>query len=496
MIIDPSGRGPSAVRLAVLGVAAATALSAVVAGLGLRYTGAFTDDISVTAVLTGTGDGLPEHADVKFRGLLVGRVDEVGIVAKGERLEVLLALKPEVVSSIPDTVTARVVPANIFGVTAIELVDNGAAPAGLRAGSTVHEDTGEATTQLQTTLTTLRTVLDSIQPERLGRVLATLADALDPAARVPGSTVERLDRWTTEVRAAPGIGDLLGDLGAAAAAVNRSAPELIDVLGESVTAARTITERRAAVIDLLATAGGTVDTVNALFAANPDAGKELVTGLDETFGALAADPDALAVTMANLDDALGRLATVFTWGPNNQMNWSIDVTFTPFRRYTAADCPRYGELSGPRCGGPTVPETEVPQEFPPQLLPRRVEAAGPQGVPAILVPGAIPGLPGALAPPGSPEAPGEIPGAPGMPETPSAPDVPAIPGLPPIPGLPEIPGLTAPVRPAAATGPVRGTEAMTTLLGRRPTTAQWLLLAPVLADGTLTVDAHRTGEAR
>lgn len=83
-----------------------------------------------------------------------------------------------------------------------------------------------------------------------------------------------------------------------------------------------------------------------------------------------------------------------------------------------------------------------------------------------------------------------------MPETPSAPDVPAIPGLPPIPGLPEIPGLTAPVRPAAATGPVRGTEAMTTLLGRRPTTAQWLLLAPVLADGTLTVDAHRTGEAR
>lgn len=525
MIIDPSGRGPSAARLAVLGVAAATALSAVVAGLGLRYTGAFTDDIPVTAVLTGTGDGLPEHADVKFRGLLVGRVDEVGIVAKGERLEVLLALKPEVVSSIPDTVTARVVPANIFGVTAIELVDNGAAPAGLRAGSTIHEDTGEATAQLQTTLTTLRTVLDSIQPERLGRVLATLADALDPAARVPGSTVERLDRWTTEVRAAPGIGDLLGDLGAAAAVVNRSAPELIDVLGESVTAARTITERRAAVIDLLATAGGTVDTVNALFAANPDAGKELVTGLDETFGALAADPDALAVTMANLDDALGRLATVFTWGPNNQMNWSIDVTFTPFRRYTAADCPRYGELSGPRCGGPTVPGVEVPQEFPPQLLPRRVEAAGPQGVPVlpgILGPGLIPGLPGAARPPGSPDMPvppgaspmPDVPGEAGitatpggtkppgeaeMPETPGEPgplSPPGIPGLPPIPGLPAIPGLTAPVRPAAATGPVRGTEAMTALLGGRPTTAQWLLLAPVLADGTLTFDAHRAGEAR
>lgn len=445
MLLDPSGRGPSALRLGVFGTAV-VALFAVVLGLfGLKFQGVFDDTVRVVAVMTSTGDGLPARADVKFRGMLVGVVDSVDIAGKGQRQEIRIELKPAAAQSIPGNVTARVVPANIFGVTALELIDNGPAPRGLRAGTRIAEDTSRSTTELQTTLTTLRTVLAKIQPEKLGRVLGTLADALEPGARVEGSTIERLDQWITGVHSIPEIGALLGDLGAAATAVSQSTPELIDALNESVTAARTLVERRTNLVALLTSAGTALDATNSLFARNPDSGKELVTGLNETFGALAADPDAIAVAMENLNVALGRLAGVFTYGPSKQMVWAINVTFTPFKQYTAADCPRYGALAGPRCGGGSVPDVAAAQEFPAQLLPR-----------------------------GTGEAPVAAPG------------VPLIPGLPflqfPLPGA---------AQPASAPITLSGPDAVRALTGGTPNAAQSMLLGPLLADGSLTFSPVR-----
>ncbi|MEU0538358.1 MCE family protein [Nocardia sp. NPDC005978] len=461
MLLDPSGRGPTAQRLGVAGVAV-LALFALVLGLfTLRFQGAFDSAVRVVAIMTSTGDGLPARADVKFRGMLVGVVDSVDIAAKGKRQQVRMDLEPAAAQSIPGNVTARVVPANIFGVTALELLDNGPAPRGLRSGATIAEDAASATTELQTTLTTLRTVLAEIQPEKLGRVLGTLADALEPGARVPGSTIERLDHWITEVHAIPEIGGLLGDLGVAATAVSRSTPDLVDALNESVTAARTLVDRRTNLVALLTSAGTALDATNSLFARNPNSGKELVSGLNETFGALAADPDAIGVAMANLNTALSRLAGVFTYGPAEQMVWSIDVSFTPFRQYTAADCPRYGALAGPRCG--SAPESTAPQEFPAQLLPR-----------------------------GNGEAP--VAALPGLP---------SIPGLPAVPGLPSIPGLPFPFAPLPgaaqpAAGPITlsGPDALRALTGGTPNAAQAMLLTPLLADGSLTVAAHPAEGAR
>ncbi|MFI2560411.1 MlaD family protein, partial [Nocardia farcinica] len=429
MLLDPSGRGPTARQLSLAGLAMILATLLVLGLLMLRYNGYFEDEVPVTAELTSTGDGLPTRADVKFRGMVVGMVDDVEVVAKGERQLARIHLKPEVAPTIPANVTARVIPNNIFGVTAIELVDNGSAGATLTAGATIPEDTSAETTQLQTTLTTLRDVLENIQPEKLGRVLATLAAALDPAARVPGSTVERLDRWVTEVRAIPGIGELLGDLGAATTALSRSAPELVGVLTESVTAARTLTERRANLVALLANASSTIDSVNSLFARNPNAAKELVPGLDQLFGGLAEDPDAIPYTARNLNDTLAKMAEVFTWGPKKQMVWKMDVSFTPFQQYTAEDCPRYGELAGPRCGGPTVPTEAPAQEYPPQLMPRWLDAAGP-------APTVVGGGGGGGAGPPPPPPPGPPPPRGGAPPPPAPPPPRRAPPPPPPRGPP------------------------------------------------------------
>nr|WP_067702608.1 MCE family protein [Nocardia jejuensis] len=454
MNLDPSGRGPSVRRLGLIGLAVLTAFAVVLGLSALRFQGAFDDTVRVVAVMTSTGDGLPARADVKFRGMLVGTVHSVDIAAKGRRQDVRIELKSAAAEAIPSTVTARVIPANIFGVTALELVDNGAGPRGLRAGARIAQDTSRGTAELQTTLTTLRTVLANIQPEKLGHVLGTLADALDPGARVPGSTIERLDQWVTEVHAVPGVGDLLGNLGLAASAVSRSAPDLIDALNQSVTSARTLVDRRANLVALLTSAGSALDTTNALFARNPDSGKELVVGLDQTFGALAADPDAIAFAIGNLNTALSRLASVFSWGPGKQMVWSIDVTFTPFTQYTAADCPRYGDLTGPRCRAGTVPETAPAQEFPAQLQP------------------------GAVGPRDPVAAPG-------------------VPGLPTIPGLPTLPfTLPGQAQPASAPIMLSGPDAVSALTGGKPNAAQSLLLGAALTGGSVTLAPTPEGANR
>ncbi|MFC9966927.1 MCE family protein [Nocardia ignorata] len=469
MILDLSGRGPKPLQLTAAGLAMITAFAVALYLLALRYNGEFEETVTVGADLTSTGDGLPQRADVKFRGMIVGVVGSVEMVAAGERQRATLELKPGLAETIPDTVTARVVPDNIFGVSSIQLVDNGAATSGLRAGAVIAEDTSEATIQLQTTLNTLRDVLTTIQPEKLGRVLATLSAALDPAGRAPGSTIERLDQWLTTVHRIPEIGDLLGDLGRASTALSQSAPELVGVLADSVNSARTLNERRTDLIELLMQGNSAVESVNVLFGANPNAGKELVAGLDDLLGGIARDPGALQTTAANLNTSLRNLQQVFNFGPRRQMTWRMDVTFTPFQQYTAADCPRYGEMTGPRCGGPTVPEVAPPQEYPPGMLPNRLEAAGPAPV---------------------------MPAVPQLPALPSI-TVPAIPGLPPIPGLPAIPGITAPaaaVEPTPAATPaaqrLTGIEAISALVGGRPTFSQLLLLSSILGDTPLVPDTE------
>lgn len=83
MLLDPSGRGPTARQLSLAGLAMMTALALLLYLLALRYNGRFEDKVPVTALLTSTGDGLPARADVKFRGMVVGRVESVEVMARG-----------------------------------------------------------------------------------------------------------------------------------------------------------------------------------------------------------------------------------------------------------------------------------------------------------------------------------------------------------------------------------------------------------------------------
>ncbi|SUA74600.1 virulence factor Mce family protein [Nocardia otitidiscaviarum] len=492
MIIDPSGRGPTMRQLLIAGICGLAVFALILGFLMARYQGYFVEKVNVTANLTTTGDGLPQNADVKFRGVLVGVVDEVSVAAKGELQKVHIEMKPEYVSGIPANVTARVVPSNLFAVTSVELVYNGPDPADahLKEGSEIPEDRSKGTIALQDTLTTVRDILSKIDPIQFGRVLGTLSYALDGSGRVPGSTVERVDRWLLAVdESIPDLGIMLDDFSQSFRALNQSAPELMNVLADSVQTAQTISDRRSELAALITGTGGTVDKVNDLFARNPDVGKEVTVGTSALFGAMSDDPGAIPQAIENLNNSVRALASTFHWGPQRQMVWNMGLTFTPYKPYTQADCPRYGELAAPSCA--TAPVESSPGELPESLRPRALESAA--GLPPVQLPEGFPGIPGLTTAettePGVPGAPGTQPGNP-LSGTPLEGLFPNLFGAAPAPAPAPAPDPAAqPQTTPAAAGPISyaGDDAIVALLGRKPTIAEYLLLSSILRGGTLQV---------
>ncbi|MFI9405547.1 MlaD family protein [Nocardia sp. NPDC052316] len=487
MIIDPSGRGPTMRQLLLAGVGGLVVLALVLGFLMARYQGYFVEKVNVTANLTTTGDGLPSDADVKFRGVLVGAVKEVEVAAKGELQKVKIEVKPEFAAGVPANVTARVVPSNLFAVTSVELVFNGPADQYLREGSVIEEDRSKGTLALQDTLTTVRNILDRIDPMEFGRVLGTLSQALDGSGRMPGSTVERFDRWLQSVDdSIPDLGVMLGDFSSSFHALNESSPELLDVLGTSVETARTIADRRSELVALITGTGSTVDSVNGLFARNGDVGKQVTEGISDMFGAVAADPNAITQTILNLSETVRKFDTTFTWGPQKQQMWNAGVTLTPYKPYTVADCPRYGELAGPSCF--TAPAVNELPPLPDKLKPRALESAA--GLPPVVPMPGLPLIPGVTTPAPQPVQAG-VPGAP-FAGTPLEGLFPMLPGLfgQPAPAAPQpAPQPQAAPAPVPAAGEIsyQGDAAITKLLGRKPTTAEYLLLSSILKGGTMHV---------
>lgn len=105
-----SGRGWSDRALLLAGVAVLAILGLVTGLLLAKSKGYLEDTVKVDAQLMNVGDGLPERADVKFRGMLVGAVTSVTPAEDGKPNIVHIDLKSEHAGGIPSTVTARVVP--------------------------------------------------------------------------------------------------------------------------------------------------------------------------------------------------------------------------------------------------------------------------------------------------------------------------------------------------------------------------------------------------
>ncbi|WP_371502338.1 MCE family protein [Kitasatospora sp. NBC_00374] len=324
---------------------------ALLAGLSIAvYDKAFSDEATVV-VETGTvGNELHVNADVKLRGVVVGRVRRVS--ADGDRARLTLALDPDRLTRIPAGVRAQLLPTTLFGERFVALVPTDQARAGtLRAGSTIPQDRSADAIELEQVLDHLLPLLTAVQPEKLAATLGAVATALRGRGEELGRTLVRLD-------------DYLGQLNPQLPALNRdirhlvtvgrtyadAAPDILQALTDLTTTSATVAQQQAGLRSLYATGTAGADDLTDFLQRNRATLIRLSTDSRGTLELLAEYAPAFPCTLRTLaafvpvmDKALGK--------GTGQPGLHVDVTTVPSRGayLPGKDTPAYRAGGGPRC---------------------------------------------------------------------------------------------------------------------------------------------------
>ncbi|MET9214095.1 MULTISPECIES: MlaD family protein [unclassified Nocardia] len=378
VLFEKDGRGPAGWMLLLRGVVVLVAVTLVLTVLLMKSTGRFDEKVEVTAVLEQLGDGLPDRSDVKFRGMLVGIVDGVVPARGGMANRVRLLLDPTAAQGVPRTVTARVVPSNVFAVSSVQLVDNGPGPA-ITAHTEIRQDTSLSTVQLQTALTKLREIIAATA--RIGTadtvgVLAAVAEATDRRGADLVGAGARLDRITEEFDALltpDGSPPTLTMLAESVRGLTAAAPDLLDALHHAVLPLRTFAEQHDQLAGLLTASGTTLGTVGATMDRRTDQLTGIVHEMGPVLDVFAAGSPAFSQIVVSIRKLSDLWYAEFWNAENPRGRGKFQFRMTPHTPYTRADCPRYGGLAGPSCA--TAPTSVPIEELPPVMDPRTSPAA-------------------------------------------------------------------------------------------------------------------------
>ncbi|KKW63915.1 MCE family protein [Mycolicibacterium elephantis] len=369
----------SQARLLLRGVAVLLGALLLAAAAIAKSEGAFSGRVEVVALLTDVGDGLPKGSDVKFRGALVGSVESVSPAIDGGDNRVDVSLDPHFARAIPATVTARVVPGNVFAVSSIQLVDNGSGPA-LKSGAQIRQDDSLATVQFQTALTKLREVLAAAgrpgSTDTVG-VLAAVAEATsgrgDEIERA-GSGAKRIVDELNGVMADDGTEATLAVVSDALQGLQRTSPNLLDAVHSAVVPMRTLAEKRQELTHFLSAGHATFGEIGTSFENHMDRIIVITTQLSPVMGVMADGADQFAPIVTRINDVTNRFFDHVWHEDKNMAVGKFMLVFTPNKMYTRQDCPRYGVLEGPSCHN--APVTADPPVLPAPLDPRNYRPPG------------------------------------------------------------------------------------------------------------------------
>jgi len=395
---EMDGRGPSNQQLMILSVVVIIIAALFTMAMLVKSTGRLDANVPVVAEMTSVGDGLPQNSDVKYHGVLVGLVRDVIPAQHGQPNIVHIALKPDHAAEIPATVTARVVPSNIFAVSSVQLIANDADKGGpaIKAGTRIQEDTELPSVIFQTTLNKLRDILAATarnprEDNSIG-IMAALNEATESRRNELLAAGAHLDRLVDELDklAAPDATtpSTVSALLAAAGGLQQSAPELVEAFYGAVDPMKTLSEQRSQLTTMINGGMHTMGTTQTAFDNQTDRLISITHDLTPALGSIAMTSHNWLPGFKKINDLHDRFFKE-VWMPDRDLtNLRVNLALAPSYSYTRADCPRYGELKGPSCYTapliavrPDIPETLLPQNYQPpkDLAPPRGTILGPNG---------------------------------------------------------------------------------------------------------------------
>lgn len=202
---------------------------------------AFTDYDEVTLRSSTTGLQLPDRADVKVRGVIVGEVTEVR--STGDGAQITLGLYPSRRHVVPADVTARILPKTLFGEKYVALqVPDGPVAEPIRAGAVIEE--AEVAIEVERVLNDMYPLLRAVEPAEINHTLTAMATALEGRGDAMGENVATLDDYLR--RTNPQIPALIEDLrllGEVSETYRAAMPEIARLLRNTATSGNTFIEK-------------------------------------------------------------------------------------------------------------------------------------------------------------------------------------------------------------------------------------------------------------
>ncbi|WP_405009309.1 MCE family protein [Kitasatospora sp. NBC_01539] len=331
---------------------------ALLAGVSVAvYDKAFTDSADVVVETGSAGHEMHVNADVKLRGVVVGRVRS--IAADGEGARLTLALDPAQLPRIPAGVSAQLLPTTLFGERFVALVPAADRPGGatLRAGTVIPQDRSADAIELQQVLDHLLPLLTAVQPEKLATTLDAVATALRGRGDQLGSTLTRLDAYLGEFNPQlPALTDDIRKLAVVGDTYRDAAPEILQALTDLATTSTTLADRRQSLSTLYATSTTAADRLTDFLRRNESTLIRLSADSRGTLGLLAEYAPSFPCTLRTLADFVPVMDKALGKG-TGRPGLRVDVTTVPSKgRYLPGrDTPVYRAGGGPRCY--TVPYT-------------------------------------------------------------------------------------------------------------------------------------------
>ncbi len=248
-------------------------------------------DVDEVVVDTGkAGLNLPDNADVKLRGMIVGEVRDVRPTDDGVQL--VLGMDPDLIDEVPADVSAEIIPKTLFGEKYVALLPGSEGGESLQAGDVIRR--AEVPIEVEKLLNDLQPLLEAVDPAELSYTLTAVSQALEGRGEQLGETLVTLNSYLKDLN--PDFPTLIDDvvkLGEVSDGYSAALPELGRLLENSVITGNTVVAKRTQLASFF------------------DEGTRLAGSLDDFLSANADNLDVLAAQNRVLLNVTAEYASTF-----------------------------------------------------------------------------------------------------------------------------------------------------------------------------------------